>query len=80
MPSVSRFKSELGGLPFVTVVGNHDIRGTGAAKAYAEYMPARMSEELGCSVKSNNFAFARGGQMNDAKRKNKPSFRVIGPF
>ena len=58
---LSRFKSELGGLPFVTVVGNHDIRGTGAEKAYAEYMPARMSEELGCSVKSNNFAFARGG-------------------
>ena len=50
-------------LPFVTVVGNHDVRGnddTVAAKAYADYMNARMSQELGLSIESNNFIFRQG--------------------
>ena len=36
-------------LPFVTVAGNHDLRGNDdavAKKAYADYMPARLSKEL----------------------------------
>ena len=36
---MNRFKSELHGLPFVTVTGNHDIRGTNAKEAYHAYMP-----------------------------------------
>ena len=54
------FKATLGGLPFVTVVGNHDIRGTDAHAVYHKYMPARMSEELGIPVPSANFAFNIG--------------------
>ncbi|MBR1706436.1 MAG: metallophosphoesterase [Bacteroidales bacterium] len=51
------FKGQFGGLPLVTVVGNHDIRGTDAKKVYHEYMPKRMSEELGKDIAKTTFAF-----------------------
>lgn len=54
------FKSTLGGLPFVTVEGNHDVRGTGAKEAYREYMPQRMSEELGKKITKTTFSFTIG--------------------
>ncbi|MBQ9548927.1 MAG: metallophosphoesterase [Bacteroidales bacterium] len=54
------FKAKLGGLPFVTVVGNHDIRGTDAKKVYHEYMPLRMSQELGKSITKTTFSFTVG--------------------
>lgn len=54
------FKSSLGGLPFVTVTGNHDIRGTGAKDAYHEYMPVRMSAELGQKIHRTTFSFTIG--------------------
>lgn len=57
---MNRFKTELGGLPFVTVAGNHDIRGTGAENAYRNYMPARMSRELGKAVTKTTFSFNIG--------------------
>lgn len=34
---MNAFKKEFGGLPFVTVEGNHDVRGTDAKKVYHEY-------------------------------------------
>lgn len=51
------FKGKLMGLPFVTVVGNHDIRGTDAKKVYHEFMPKRMSEELGKEIQKTTFSF-----------------------
>lgn len=60
---MNHFKGVLGGLPFVTVCGNHDIRGTDAEKTYHEYMPKRMSEELGVPVDKTTFSFKIG---NDA--------------
>ena len=62
---MNRFKNELGGLPFVTVVGNHDIRGKDAqgdygTRAYAEYMPKRMSAELRKNISKTTFSFRRG--------------------
>lgn len=57
---INRFKTELGGRPFVTVSGNHDIRGTGAEKAYHDYMPARISRELGQTVTKTTFSFNIG--------------------
>lgn len=58
------FKQDLApDLPFVTVVGNHDVRGKEdavAAAAYKEYMPARMSEELGKEITGTNFSFNVG--------------------
>ena len=50
-------------LPFVTVVGNHDVRGNDDAvcgRAYREYMCQRMSQELGQEVTGTNFLFRRG--------------------
>ena len=60
---MTRFKQELGDLPFVTVVGNHDIRGTEAKETYHSFMPARMSEELGKQFTKTTFGFNIG---NDA--------------
>ena len=52
------FKDAFGGsLPLVMVAGNHDIRGVDARKVFHEYMPARMSKELGVPVESANFSF-----------------------
>ncbi len=51
-------KSEVAAtLPLVTVVGNHDIRGTLAKEAYHEYMPTVMSAELGKSITKTSFSF-----------------------
>ena len=50
-------------LPFVTVAGNHDLRGNDdavAKKAYADYMPARLSKELGKPIQDTNFRFDVG--------------------
>lgn len=61
--AINRIKGAFGDLPFVTVVGNHDIRGMDAEKAYKEYMPARMSKELGKEISKTTFGFNIG---NDA--------------
>ena len=53
-------KGEFGGLPFVTVAGNHDIRGTGALQAYHEFMPVRISRELGKDIAKTTFSFRVG--------------------
>lgn len=58
--AMSRIKGEMQGLPFVTVVGNHDIRGTDALQTYHDFMPARMSEELGKQVSKTTFGFNIG--------------------
>lgn len=47
-------------LPFVTVVGNHDIRGRGARKVYDETMPPRIGRAVGQPVGSTTFAFRQG--------------------
>lgn len=52
-----------GSLPFVTVVGNHDIRGnsgTVASEAYREFMTAKMSEQLGKKIEKTTFYFTVG--------------------
>lgn len=57
---MNAFKKEFGGLPFVTVEGNHDVRGTDAEKVYHEYMPKRMTEELGKDIEKTTFYFNIG--------------------
>lgn len=50
-------------LPFVTVVGNHDVRANDdetAAAAYRRYMTARMSQELKQEISDTSFAFTAG--------------------
>lgn len=56
---VGLVKRTYGNLPFVTVVGNHDIRGTGALKAYDETMPLVMANELHVPVARTTFAFRK---------------------
>lgn len=57
---MNAFKKEFGGLPFVTVEGNHDIRGTDATAVYHNYMPKRMTEELGKEITKTTFCFTVG--------------------
>ena len=48
------------GLPFFTVVGNHDFRGEGAASAYFGFIEPFLSKEIGKAVKYPAFSFWRG--------------------
>lgn len=51
------------GIPFVTVIGNHDARGRDDREAYAAYtgyMPAKMSGELGLEISKTTFSFMIG--------------------
>lgn len=58
------FKADLApDLPFVSVAGNHDLRGNDDAvctRAYTEYMSERMSKELGQEITGTNFLFRCG--------------------
>ena len=63
--AMNLFKQDLApDLPFVTVAGNHDLRGNDDAvitQAYRDYMPARLSQELGMDITDTNFLFNMGG-------------------
>jgi len=54
---MNMFKDSFRGLPFVTVAGNHDVRGVDARKVYETYMPHRISSELGIDVSGTTFSF-----------------------
>lgn len=74
---MNRFKLELHDLPFVTVTGNHDIRGTQAKEAYHAYMPHRMSAELGKLISTTNFSFTIGDDAYIALDFNDPDDALI---
>ena len=58
--AVAAVKRAIPEVPFVTVCGNHDIRGTGAQLAYNRYMPGVISRELGVPVDRTTFSFRQG--------------------
>ena len=51
------------GLPFFTVMGNHDFRGKGARKAYLDFAEPFMSREAGCIAKYPAFSFRQGDDL-----------------
>ena len=51
------------GLPFLTVVGNHDFRGKGARKAYFDFAEPFMSRELKKKVAYPVFSFRVAGDL-----------------
>jgi len=57
---MDNFKGQFGGLPFMTVVGNHDIRGVDALETYHNFMPGRMGQELGKEITKTTFDFFIG--------------------
>lgn len=65
-------KNELGNLPFVTVAGNHDIRGAGAEDCYRRVMPERMSKELEKPISKTTFSFTIGDDAYIAIDFNRP--------
>ena len=58
--AVAAVKKPFPGIPFVTVCGNHDIRGTGAQLAYNRFMPGVIGKELGVPVDRTTFSFRQG--------------------
>ena len=48
------------GIPFLTVMGNHDFRGKGAREAYLQFAEPFISREAGCIAKYPVFSFRRG--------------------
>lgn len=62
--ALNLFKNDLApDLPFVTVAGNHDLRGKDdavARQAYIEYMAPRMSRELGQDIDGPDFLYRTG--------------------
>lgn len=62
--AMNLFKTDLAPeLPFVTVAGNHDLRGVDdnvCTQAYTEYMSERMSKELSQEITGTNFLFRSG--------------------
>lgn len=57
--------------------GNHDIRGTDAEKTYHDYMPKRMSEELGAPVEKTTFSFKIGDDAFIFIDFNSPDYEAI---
>ena len=51
------------GLPFLTVMGNHDFRGKGARAAYLGFAEPFMSKETGCAAKYPAFSFRQGDDL-----------------
>lgn len=51
------------GLPFLTVVGNHDVRGKGAREAYFAFAEPYLSEQLGMPVRYPVMSFRKGGDL-----------------
>ena len=51
------------GLPFLTVMGNHDIRGKDAHRAYFEFAEAYLSRQLGQKVKYPAVSFWWGADL-----------------
>lgn len=67
-------------VPFVTVPGNHDLRGNDDAlcrRAYKAFMPERMSRELGQEISSTNFLFRCGPDAFVAVNFTKPDVEEI---
>ncbi len=75
--ALAMFKKSFPGLPFLPVIGNHDIRGLGAAEIYRALMPKYLSGELGFEVKSVNFYFCAGGDLYLFVDFNDPDPQVI---
>ena len=79
--AVNLFKTSLApDLPFVTVAGNHDQRGNDDAvayQAYADYMPGRLSQELGFTVPETNFLLKSGDDAFLVVNLSKPDVQRI---
>jgi len=47
-------------LPFLTVLGNHDVRGKGARTAYLDFVEKTLSPEAGVPARYPAFSFRKG--------------------
>ncbi|MBQ8753593.1 MAG: metallophosphoesterase [Lentisphaeria bacterium] len=57
------FKKTFPGKKFLTVCGNHDVRGVCAVRPYREFSAAHHSRELGRDIRKTTFAYRHGGDL-----------------
>ena len=57
------FKKTFPGKKFLTVCGNHDVRGVCAVRPYREFSAAHHSRELGQDIRKTTFAYRHGGDL-----------------
>jgi len=79
------FKKAFPGLPFLTVVGNHDYRSPGGKKVYKRVMTPRMKQEIGAipgnagtTVSGTTFYFRHGPDLFVFINFESPDDAVIG--
>jgi len=60
LDTLKYFRKDFNSLPFLSVTGNHDVRGTNAKKTYENTMIPYLSKELKKELKSLNFYFKHG--------------------
>jgi predicted phosphodiesterase len=70
-------KKSLGGIPFIPVCGNHDIRGKGAKNAYRQTMPPLIAKELKQDIPATTFSFMHGPDLYIFVDFNDPKPSVI---
>lgn len=73
----SYFRQKFQNRPFLTVAGNHDVRGPGAFAAYQEVMPRLISRELRRNVGGTTFYFMQGEDLFLFIDFNAPDLKVI---
>lgn len=57
------FMETFPGKKFLTVCGNHDVRGVCAVRPYREFSAAHHSRELGQDIRKTTFAYRHGGDL-----------------
>lgn len=77
LDTLGMFHERFPGVPFVTVVGNHDIRGPGAEAAYRKTVLPYLSKELGQTVESTTFSFMLGSDLVVCIDFNAPNLTAI---
>jgi len=71
------FKRVFAPLPFVTVIGNHDIRGSEADKAYRDFIAETMPAEIGKEIGGIDYYFTCGPDLYIFLNFEKPKLDVL---
>lgn len=75
--TLTTFKRAFQSLPFLTVVGNHDIRGPGAAEAYRNTLLPYLTQELEQPITGTTFYFKQDQDLFLFIDFNDPNVEVI---
>lgn len=77
LDTLKAFQKEFKNVPFLTVSGNHDVRGPGAKKAYDEVIPQYHSRLLGQNFAKTTFYFMFGQDLYVFVDFNAPDYEIV---